>query len=228
MARERGSDGWRLRAENVARAALRRSVWALTMPVRLLIEATEPKAEAFGIRLVASGCDPAGKNAIFFAKTTLALQLIAEHDPHRLARLQHDLRSIWLGDVGPSSYASRTCTLSWKTIAYDSPLDLALVIVHEGVHARLHASGVTNGTAARMEREERAAVRQQIAFASRFPDSERRIREWEAALERRWWTRTARHEYFQRLATAGEIPAWIARVAQLANRMVIPREPKQR
>lgn len=198
------------------------------MPTRLLIEATDPKAEAFGIRLVASACDPAGKNAIFFAKTTLALQLIAEHDPHRLARLQRDLRSIWLVDAGPNSYSSRTCILSWKAIAYDSPLELALVIVHEGVHARLHASGVANGTAARMEREERAAVRQQIAFASRFPDSGRTIRELEAALERRWWTRTARHEYIQRLATAGEIPAWAARVAQLANRMVMPREPKQR
>lgn len=228
MAKERRSEGWRLRAENVARVVLRRSLWAFATPLRLLIEASDPKAEAFGIRLLAPESDPDGRNAIFFAKTTLALGLIAEHDPHRLARLQRDLRSIWLGDVGPSSYWSRTCILSWKTVAYYSPFDLALVIVHEGVHARLHARGVANGSAARVEREERAAVRQQIAFASRFPNSEKTIRELEAGLEHRWWTRTARHEYIQRLATVGEIPAWAARVAQLANCVVTPREPNER
>jgi hypothetical protein len=217
-----------MRAENIARALLRRTVWALTMPGRWLVEATGPKAEAFGIRLVASRCDDAGRDAIFYAKTTLALELIAEHDPRWLARLQRDLRSIWMGGPGPSSYSGRTCTLSWNSVARDSPLELALVIIHEGVHARMDASGVANGSAERAEREERAAVRQQIAFASRFPDSEKTVHDLEATLARRWWTRTARQEYIQRLATAGEIPGWAARIAQFTNRLITPREQNER
>lgn len=227
MVTERRRSGWRLSAENVARLTLRRIFWALTAPARWFTEATGAKAEAFGIRLVGAQCAGDGKEEIFFAKTTLALGLIAEHDPRWLARLQRDLRGIWLGETGNSSFCEGICVLDWDTVASQSTLYVALVIIHEGVHARMHANGVGRVGVADLTRHERAAVRQQIAFAARFPNTDRLVKWLEDGLQNPWWTRTAREERLARRVAAGTVPRWLAPVIRFGMRVMIPHDPSE-
>lgn len=103
------------------------------------------------------------------ARMVSALQLLAEYDPRRCARVRCDLRCIYVNiAVGPALWrATRTCVLPAKMVRETSPEWLASIVVHEATHARLGwRRGRRNDTILALET---CCVRAQMAFLRRLP-----------------------------------------------------------
>lgn len=170
---------------------------------------------------VASSCGPSQP---VFEKVGSALELIRSVDPLRFSRVQRDLRSILVTDIGVSSYsfATRTCTLDLRLVRDKSEAMAALTIVHEAVHARLYSAGIV--TWRRIQpRIERICVREQIAFAGRLRDAgwggtDEVIRALQRALENPWWTEERLFEARKRALVESDLPRWIVSLWIAMNR----------
>ena len=103
-----------------------------------------------------------------FGKIDGALALIDRLDPRRYQRLRHDLRRISVvpakGNWAAYSPFTKACYLKEAVaVGYDAPV-IALVLVHEAVHARLARAGLSNWPD-RRQRTEALCYRQEMAFA---------------------------------------------------------------
>lgn len=146
-----------------ALAPLRR--WALTR----LRETHEVR----GFRVVLDNTRPDIDSGAVLARLGEALDLIARHHPWRLAHLRRDIAQLWVARQpfrGAFYPAESTLLVELTFLARTDigPATIAATIVHEGVHARIHARGL--GPASRAPaREERICRRAELAFGRALP-----------------------------------------------------------
>jgi hypothetical protein len=150
-----------------------------------------------------------------------ALRLVQAYAPLRYACLQRDLPAILIGpthNIAECHDQVGICLLQFDfvTRATTAPADIALTLVHEGMHARLTRKGFPYDEA-RRARIERLCVRAELIVARRIPGSDAAVRDAEARLKQpvEMWTDAAMREdnlrALERLGTLGRIGSWIAR-----------------
>jgi hypothetical protein len=167
--------GWR-----VVAAAGRRVVHPLAVAV-------SEKEHAYGLVLVdfSSEIEESGK----FEAVKDALRMIECYDPGWTERLAAHVNQIVIARIpgagGEYWNHSRSIVLDVQALQRQSAMAIAMLIVHEGTHARLWKRGL--GRHPDREAIERICVRAEIAFASRVPNSERLIEGARAKLQSRWW-----------------------------------------
>jgi hypothetical protein len=99
-----------------------------------------------------------------------ALALIERLDQRRFLRFKRDVRRIIVVRQRSNRFLSNimTCLLSQEIVHKRSATVVAVILAHEGTHARLEASGIRYGI--RIEdRVEEVCVREEISFARRLP-----------------------------------------------------------
>ncbi|MCC6244062.1 MAG: hypothetical protein IT353_14570 [Gemmatimonadaceae bacterium] len=102
-----------------------------------------------------------------------ALALIATHQPWRLRHLQRDIRAIHVERLAcrGAFFPDQRVIITELTFLARRDITAAPVassIVHEGIHARVHAMGVRR--LPDMSREERLCRRAELAFGLALPD----------------------------------------------------------
>jgi hypothetical protein len=109
-----------------------------------------------------------------------ALALLAQYVPHHYRRLRRDFSGFLVerrAYRGAFIVASRTCLVE-LTFVVNRSFSLAQVaatILHEAMHARLHACGIAV-TAQESHRQERFCRRAEIEFGSVVPEGEPIVR----------------------------------------------------
>ena len=137
---------------------------------------------------------------LLLERVTNALDLIAEVDPRRYRRLQHDDVRLLVEDGPMCQYLSmtNTCVLSLDAVQNRPREQLALAIIHEAAHARLYRAGV-GFERKHQARQERCCVLEQIDFLRRlgalgYRGTDAWIQYFQNALSRPWWGREAIHK----------------------------------
>ena len=102
-----------------------------------------------------------------------SLALIERHQPWRLRHLERDLKQIRIMRYpcrGAYFPEHRACMVELTFLARRDigPATVASTIVHEGMHARVHAMGVDEGSRDRA-REERICRRAELDFGESLP-----------------------------------------------------------
>jgi hypothetical protein len=128
------------------------------------------------------------KSMIVFSKINQALNLISEFDPRRYRQIKRDVRKIWLFIAKPAAGCwineLQTCVLDKEFYCGLTPASrMALTIVHEATHARLHKFKIKYTEDIR-DRVERICIKSEIAFAKRLPDGKDLIKMAESKLKR--------------------------------------------
>lgn len=152
-----------------------------------------------------------------------ALAQIAIHAFDAFQGVRSDVRRIVLFESGPEFWPhSRTCVL--PDPAGLSVTAVAMMIVHEGMHAHLFRSGSAYEPETQ-SRVERACVDAEIAFVERIPGEERLVAWARQKLETPWWT--PQDVFLRRreeLSQAGA-PRWVLRLHKF---LFAPKEPTVR
>jgi hypothetical protein len=134
------------------------------------LQGNSHRVDVRGIQVI--GTTTPGGDHDMIPKVVSAINLIAETDPRRFARLQQDIRRIVIvpiaGARGAYVLRSRACYLDAATVSQFSSTTLTTLIVHEATHARIEHAGVRQWPDRKL-RYERICVRAEIAFAERLP-----------------------------------------------------------
>lgn len=142
------------------------------------------------------------------------LLLISRTDPSLFHRLKQAVPRILIAPSGGAagSYWSFLdgCALSAHHVPTDSPASVAMTLIHEATHARLHHKGVRY-TAELRHRIEEICTRAEITFARRIPGTEQLVAEAEEALSRPWWSDQAQESRKLSQLRALGIPTWMLR-----------------
>jgi hypothetical protein len=144
------------------------------------------RAKSHGIRILDTLEEPAPDELV--AKIVDALALIAEVDARRLQRLRQDVDAITLMEWSASRRIafhmprSRSCYIRIRVARTYSVGTLAVIIAHEGTHARLDELRVVCWWGVLKHRMEHRCHREELAIAeclpkSRYPDTEAWIAE---------------------------------------------------
>ena len=139
-----------------------------------------------GIPVVVRNTRPDVDTARVLDRAEAVLALVADHQPWRLRRLARDLAAIEVRRFPcRAAYfpATRTCLLELTFMANPAFTDaqVASSLVHEGVHARVHAMGVRDFPG-RMPKEERLCRLAEIDFGLAVPGGEPAVERARAAL----------------------------------------------
>jgi len=129
--------------------------------------------EIRGFRVVVENSRPDIATATVLARLDEALELIERHQPWRLAHLRRDLAQFWIVRYacrGAFFPQTRTCMTELTFLARTdiTAAPVASSIVHEGIHARVHAMGVRAETRD-SAREERLCRRAELEFGQALP-----------------------------------------------------------
>ena len=129
--------------------------------------------EIRGFRVVVENSRPDIATATVLARLDEALELIERHQPWRLAHLRRDLAQFWIVRYacrGAFFPQTRTCMTELTFLARTdiTAAPVASSIVHEGIHARVHAMGVRAETRD-SAREERLCRRAELEFGEALP-----------------------------------------------------------
>jgi hypothetical protein len=123
--------------------------------------------EVRGFTVVVENTRPDIATADVLARLDEALAMIEAHRPWRLRHMRRDIRQLRIARYpcrGAYFLAERICLTELTFLARRdiTPAPVAASILHEGMHARMHAMGVQHGdaNAARMERICRRAERE--------------------------------------------------------------------
>lgn len=136
-----------------------------------------PPPESFvvrGVNVVVINTRPDIATATVVERLDEALGLIEQYQPWRLKHLQRDLREIRVERFacrGAFMPEQRTCITELTFLARRDieAGPVASSILHEGVHARIHAMGVSPIDRDRA-REERICRRAELAFGQALPE----------------------------------------------------------
>jgi hypothetical protein len=149
-----------------------------------------------------------------FPTLEAALEMIADVDSKRLARIRHDVRRVAVmqsfasaGEFWPHYSA---IALEVKHVEAHTLLSICMTIVHEATHARIVRWGVRDSID--RGRLERACVEQEIMFARKVPGSERLIEGALRKLDTRWWIEQDNAHRFQRRLERAGTPKWLQRL----------------
>jgi hypothetical protein len=145
-------------------------------PGEPVMDAVVTRRVVRGIPVVVTNTRPDVDTERVFRRAEAVLALVEAYAPARLRRLAHDLAMI---DVRrfPCRAAyfpdARACLLELTFMANESFNDaqVASSLVHEGVHARVHAMGVADFPG-RAAKEERLCRRAEIEFGRATPGGE--------------------------------------------------------
>lgn len=158
-----------------------------------------------------------------FASVDAALHLIKRYDPALNEQIRSDVQRLLLTEASGGHYLEsiRTCRIGIGYAKRRSPLELAMMIIHEATHARLAKAGLRYRGRQR-EQIERQCVDAEIGFAKRVPGSEEVITRTRRLLESRWWeAQPSSEDTIAELRMRG-VPLWLAkalakRAAKLAE-----------
>jgi hypothetical protein len=136
-------------------------------------KSTAEQHEVRGFRVVVENSRPDISTDVVLRRLDEALELIERHQPWRLAHLRRDLEQFWIvrypcrGAYFPDR---RTCMTELTFLARTdiTAAPVASSIVHEGIHARVHAMGVDPYTRD-IAREERICRRAELDFGRALP-----------------------------------------------------------
>lgn len=129
--------------------------------------------EIRGFRVVVDNTRPDIRTADVLQRLDESLALIEAHQPWRLRHLRRDLRHLRVMRF-PSRGAyfpeHRACLveLTFLNRRDIGPATVASTIIHEGMHARVHAMGVSPGNRDRAH-EERICRRAELEFGQSLP-----------------------------------------------------------
>ena len=126
-----------------------------------------------GFAVVVENSRPDIETAVVLQRLDDALGLIATHQPWRFAHLRRDVDRFWVvrypcrGAFFPDT---RTCMTELTFLARTdiTAAPVASSILHEGMHARVHAMGVSP-VSRDMAHEERICRRAELAFGQALP-----------------------------------------------------------
>lgn len=129
--------------------------------------------EVRGFRVRVENSRPDISTDVVLKRLDEALELIERYEPWRLAHLRRDLQQFWIvrypcrGAYFPDR---RTCMTELTFLARTdiSAAPVASSIIHEGMHARVHAMGV-DPTMRDLAREERLCRRAELEFGRALP-----------------------------------------------------------
>jgi hypothetical protein len=129
--------------------------------------------EVRGFRVVVENSRADIPTADVLARLGDALDLIAAHQPWRLAHLRRDLAQFWIVRYpcrGAYFPATRTCMTELTFLARRdiTAAPVASSLVHEGMHARVHRMGVA-AEGRDSAREERLCRRAELDFGNALP-----------------------------------------------------------
>lgn len=118
-----------------------------------------------------------------FQKVAAALELIAMHSPGAYRHVRQSVKQIVIAGRRSSFCGLYLYDLEWCLLARDWIRDdvatapvIAMTIVHEATHGRLHRLGIQT-TRENHIRVERLCVKAEIALAGRLPNGEA-LRDW--------------------------------------------------
>jgi len=143
-------------------------------------------------------------------KVRRALTLIATYEPWWIRQMKRKVRRIVIMMAGAEPQFRpivRGCYVSIDEIAASSDEQLALTLIHEATHARLHEWIRASSFRPRpdiQERVERACVRREVAFAKKLPEVGQELAKLaNDQLKTRWWEPArraeARRKFFENL-----------------------------
>lgn len=146
----------------------------VTGPDRDALERLTERRTLRGIPTTVVNTRPDIVTAQVFERLDAALGLIERHTPHYFRHLRRDFAGLHVERYacrGAFFPAQRVCLVELTFIVNPgfTLAQVASTIVHEGMHARLHALGID---AASRAREERFCRRAEIEFGSRAPGGE--------------------------------------------------------
>ncbi len=131
-----------------------------------------------------------------FERIDEVMGLIESVDPGRLARMRQSFgRVVVMPSGGPSgSYLHFLdgCGLAADHLLAASASSVAMTLVHEATHARLHRAGIPYNRKLRT-RIEAVCLRAEIDFGRRLPGAAALVKEAESALETEWWDDDSEH-----------------------------------
>lgn len=150
-----------------------------------------------------------------------SLRFIEAADSPRFARMRKDMRRIYVfRDADPHyDHSQRACIISVASAETWSLQGLALVFVHEAIHARIARHGIHyNGTNA--ERIERICANEAITFAQRIEHGDILAKRIEESLQERWWeVDKITSAWSEQMADAGA-PRWLVRTVLFCHRII--------
>jgi hypothetical protein len=126
-----------------------------------------------GFRVVVENSRPDIETSAVLTRLDEAIGLIEQYQPWRLAHLRHDLTQFWVVRYpcrGAFFPQTRTCMTELTFLARTdiTAAPVASSIVHEGIHARVHAMGV-RPEGRDSAREERLCRRAELDFGLALP-----------------------------------------------------------
>lgn len=187
------------------------------MVLRIMV-ASSPRDSASGI-VIADLLSVPG-TAARFAKLREALLLIESNAPLLMRRLQRDLRRIVFLESGPEFWAvGSTCVL--HDIRGLSVVQVALLLVHEGTHARLWRSGIRYGADVR-DRVERICVGAELEFLKKLPHEEELLKYTKTKLDKPWWRGDQQAARHADVIADVEAPAWLLKLYRRVMKRWLP------
>ena len=209
---------------------LRRSAWrgfglAIHLPAIVMGRLFERRASTMtidGIRLVNWEPQETPDHVRALGRVADALALIRTADTRRYARLLRDVRRVTLyGQVrtaGTFSAPQRAVVVDTMHAGTASLPMLALTLVHEATHARIHAAGLRVPESA-MGREERICVEAEVAFVERLgAEYAPLIPILRGKLDRPWWSSEDKFARFLADQRARGMPEWWIRFCTIVFR----------
>ncbi len=129
--------------------------------------------EVRGFRVVVENSREDIATSAVLARLDEALELIERYQPWRLRHLRRDLRQIWVVRFpcrGAFIPEPRSCVTELTFLARTdiTAAPVASSIIHEGLHARVHAMGL-HPTSRNLAREERICRRAELDFGHALP-----------------------------------------------------------
>ena len=126
-----------------------------------------------GFHVIVANSRPDIETATVLRQLDAALALIEEYQPWRMRHLRRDLRQFWIVRYpcrGAYFPRNRTCMTELTFLARTdiSAAPVASSILHEGMHARVHAMGV-QAASRDAAREERICRRAELDFGRSLP-----------------------------------------------------------
>jgi len=144
--------------------------------------------EVLGIRVLIENTRPDIETRDIIARLEASLGLIQEYVPHHFRHLQRDFNHIIVKRFacrGAYFYRERACLveLTFSVNKEFSDAEVAATILHEAMHARLHALGFPLEMEDRA-RQERFCRRAEIEFGELVPNGQKIVdrAQWSAAL----------------------------------------------
>jgi hypothetical protein len=161
-----------------ARIVAGRSLWPVKWALAAAATRLSERRKFTGFELVCLADHAEAQVA--FRQLASALALIAQYDPKLLVRMRRNMPRILIVPPGGAhgrfwSFANG-CAIDVHHAIRDPVPSVAMTLVHEATHARIHRNGIPYGLVTRM-RIERACLRREIEFGSRVPGAEALVNE---------------------------------------------------